>query len=169
MPSHRDDRDELHHRLQVLRDTVQLWQRITKDAMAERGPIAEEEWVEFIAGYLHPEGSLRAICEESMRAFPGAMAHTGAVIAELAESLENLLANHRLLCLAESLFDRLQLTLGTLREEAEKIGVPSFADAVAELDRTLKALSLADDFGPSRERQRNASSKKTPRPSTSDT
>lgn len=83
--------DPLFDRLERLVVTVRAWKELLADALAERGPVTEEERVEYLVGLLDPEPSWRAVSIEQALAFPGATAAAYAVLRELLAALEELL------------------------------------------------------------------------------
>jgi hypothetical protein len=132
--------DRFRHRLPALVGTLQARKQDIADALAARGPMAEGEGVEYLAGFLDPDASWHAITVEGVQAFPGAMARAESIFGELIEVLQELLIGDLVLGSVEEVVGRLGPALTSVRREAAEhpalgAAVADFDGALADLDR----------------------------------
>ena len=131
-------------RLAALIEILQAWKQSITDELALWSPRTEDERLEYLAGFLDPGASWQAMTVEGVRAFPGAMARTEAVLGELIETLREVLIGDLLLDSVEDVLSHLGRSLNGVRREAAEhpalgVAVVDFDRAVASLDRLRSA------------------------------
>ncbi|MCA1844238.1 MAG: hypothetical protein LC792_13840 [Actinobacteria bacterium] len=127
-----------HRRLDALIELLQTRKQSIADELAAWSPMTEDERVEYLAGFLDPDASWQAMTVEAVRAFPGAMARTEAVLGEIVEALREVVIGDLLLDSVEEVLSDLGRALGSVRREAAEH--PALAAAVADFDRALSRL-----------------------------
>ena len=133
-----DRADPRRRRLPALIEVLQARKQSIADELAAWSPMTEEERVEYLVGFLDPDASWQAMTVEGVRAFPGAMARTEAMLGDLVEALREVMIGDLLLDSVEEILSRLGPALTSVRREAaEHSGLEA---AVADFDRALAGL-----------------------------
>ena len=125
-------------RLAALIETLQARKQSIADELAAWSPVTEDERVEYLVGFLDPDASWQAMTVEGVRAFPGAMARTEAMLGDLAAALRDVMTGDLLLHSVEDVLSRLGPALSSIRREAAEHF--TLGTAVADLELVLADL-----------------------------
>jgi hypothetical protein len=125
-------------RIEVLLELLRARKQSIADELAAWSPMTEDERVEYLVGFLDPDASWQAMTVEGVRAFPGAMARTDAMLGELVEVLRGVVIGAFSLDSIEDVLSDLERALASVRREAAQH--PALGAAVAELDGALTRL-----------------------------
>ncbi len=138
---------DLRARASVLAGCVRNWQDVISGALDEEVPLADDERIEFLAGYIDPYASWEAILVESAHSFPGATARLRDICDELAALLDEASAREMLLNSAGFFLEGVQTTLDALRPEMATTDDAVVRERFAALDHSIEGLALVFGAG----------------------
>lgn len=134
--------EALSARASALAGCVRQWRQVVDRALGELGGQADEERLEFLAGYIDPYSSWDAIVVESTRSFPGAAARFRDVCDEMASLLDEISAREMFLKSARLVLDSIRTSLESVRREVGRTAQGPVGQRLAELDGSLERLDL---------------------------